>query len=127
MKRSHSSFLLIFLAFWITGGQWMLLQSAAWIHMVRDYSQTESLCQAFSKTFDGNHPCPLCRLIEKEKAAQNSQKVAPTIQKYSFLPIPFALLEITLFSKPNLFYNHPPPHKLFSEPLSPPPEAISQA
>lgn len=46
------------------GVHWSLLQSAAWIGMVVTYSSEGSFTEAVSKTFDGSHPCQLCKLVE---------------------------------------------------------------
>ena len=45
------------------GLHWAVLQSAAWAGMILRYSQTESLAVAFQKTFDGGHPCALCKKV----------------------------------------------------------------
>jgi hypothetical protein len=59
------------------GLHWAALQSIAWTTMLIHYSkQTSSLAQAVAQTFDGNHPCALCKGIE---TAQHSQK-KPTVQ-----------------------------------------------
>lgn len=53
------------------GGHWAALQSVAWASMLIQYSSRAPLSQAISQTFDGGHPCGLCKGI---KAAQQSQK-----------------------------------------------------
>lgn len=57
--------------FLVLGGPWALLQSAAWSKMVFDYSRQASIREAFSKTFDGNHPCGLCKKITKAKEGES--------------------------------------------------------
>jgi hypothetical protein len=54
----------------VTGGHWVTLQTAAWVGMTIDYSQTAPLLVALKKTFDGQHPCKLCCFINKEKKAE---------------------------------------------------------
>jgi hypothetical protein len=39
--------------------------------MIVDYSKQDSICHAIAKTFDGAHPCSLCRVIN---AGKNSEK-----------------------------------------------------
>jgi hypothetical protein len=127
MNLRTTRFSLLFLAFWIMGGQWLMLQSVAWVNMVRDYSQNQSLSQALKKTFDGNHPCPLCRYIQKEKAAQNSAKTIPVSLKNLFLPVPFAVLPIWFISRSlinSVSAFLPEPHLSF---FSPPPETFPQS
>ena len=53
-----------------SGGHWVALQSVAWGTMLVDYGRTSRFCEAVSKTFDGNHPCALCKSIEKSRAAE---------------------------------------------------------
>jgi len=127
MSRPFTPHLLIFLAFWVTGGQWLMLQSVAWVNMVRDYSQNASLSQAVAKTFDGNHPCPLCRFIQKEKSAQNSPKAVPAPQKNPFLTVPFAMLAVMLLCQPRpAFIRALLPETCLAN-FSPPPEPFPQS
>ena len=53
------------------GPHWVVLQSVAWGTMVVGYSQHGSLSQAIAQTFDGDHPCNLCKRIS---TARNSEK-----------------------------------------------------
>jgi len=60
------------------GGHWLVLQSAAWVGMFASNLTTTSVAEAWSKTFDGKHPCKLCKVVrEGTKAAkkQDSQKI----------------------------------------------------
>jgi len=53
------------------GLHWTLLQSVAWVGMIAGYSRQGSLQQAVARTFDGKHPCPLCKLIRAGKNSEN--------------------------------------------------------
>lgn len=67
------------LALFLTaGGHLALLQGVAWSTMVRDFSRNGTLTQAIEKTFDGRHPCPLCKKIGK---ARNAEEKAPATVK----------------------------------------------
>jgi hypothetical protein len=46
------------------GVHWALLQSLAWTGMLLSWSQEVSLVEAVKNTFDGEHPCPLCKAVE---------------------------------------------------------------
>ena len=46
------------------GAHWAILQSVAWTGMVISYSQHGSLRDAFRNTFDGKHPCSMCKAIK---------------------------------------------------------------
>jgi len=52
------------------GLHWALLQSVAWVSMVVRYSQNDSLKVALVKTFDGQHPCSLCKVIEQARGEE---------------------------------------------------------
>ena len=38
--------------------------------MIVDYSKNASLCHAIAKTFDGAHPCSLCRVVNKANSTE---------------------------------------------------------
>lgn len=57
-----------------TGGHWVVLQSAAWAGMILSYSQTDSLSVALEKTFSGQHPCKLCKVVEEGKKSERQQQ-----------------------------------------------------
>ncbi len=58
------------------GGQWMVLQGVAWVGMAVSYSLEEgSVSSGLSKTFDGEHPCPLCKAVKK--SSQDNDAAAP--------------------------------------------------
>lgn len=59
--------LLLLIALMVSiGGQWALLQTAAWVRMTVVYSaQTGSVVEGLTRAFDGTHPCRMCRAIKK--------------------------------------------------------------
>jgi len=61
------------------GGHWFCLQSVAWARMVVNNSQRCSFSQAVAQTFDGGHPCDLCKHITKARDSERKQdKQTPT-------------------------------------------------
>lgn len=57
----------------------VLLQTGAWGIMLVEYSIDNSFTQAVEMTFDGKHPCALCRKIqEHQEGKQTQQTVTPT-------------------------------------------------
>lgn len=66
------------------GLHWGLLQSVAWLGMVVTYSQNEPLGQAMVKTFDGNHPCALCKEIAKDRQSEKKPESVPVVKKFEF-------------------------------------------
>lgn len=61
------------------GLHWCLLQSVAWASMLVERSQQDSFVTALQTTFDGQHPCKLCRIVrdgqQAEKKADRQLKV----------------------------------------------------
>jgi hypothetical protein len=80
MLLRFGQMLMLVVLFAAAGGHWMALQSLAWTQMLVSYSQDGPLLEAVAKTFDGQHPCTLCKKIER---ARRSQPVSRTIQQDS--------------------------------------------
>lgn len=56
----------------------VIIQSAAWAGMLVSYSlEKGSVAQAVSETFDGAHPCPLCKLAKTTEGTPADEKQAP--------------------------------------------------
>jgi hypothetical protein len=49
----------------LCGGHWMIAQSIAWSAMLVTYSQETTVLAAIDNTFDGAHPCELCKTVSK--------------------------------------------------------------
>jgi hypothetical protein len=56
------------------GLHWALLQTVAWTGMLLTYSRGTSLSEAVTKTFDGQHPCALCKFVENGRAEEKEQE-----------------------------------------------------
>jgi hypothetical protein len=81
------------------GAHWALLQTVAWTTMFADNLHSNSFHDAVTMTFDGNHPCPLCKAIAAgKKSERKSEAVAPTL-KLEFPPLKsnFVLIAPSLF------------------------------
>lgn len=58
--------------FSIAGGHWAVLQTVAWGQMLTEYTrQSGSVLTAVEETFDGEHPCALCKEIAVAKGQAN--------------------------------------------------------
>jgi hypothetical protein len=55
---------------------WALLQTVAWTTMFADNLQTESLHDAVTTTFDGDHPCDLCKAIDAAKKSEQKKQTS---------------------------------------------------
>lgn len=77
MFRGSGLPLVCLAVFSIAGGHWTVLQTVAWARMLRDFSRDSTLTEAIAKTFDGEHPCDLCKSV---KAGRENEEKIPEIQ-----------------------------------------------
>ena len=102
------------------GLHWEFLQSIAWVSMVVSYSQTAPLTTALQKTFDGTHPCSLCRQVADGKRSEKKTDVGPA-KKLEFRYTPVALI----FRAPSMYWEVPmielPAELISIDPPVPPP------
>ena len=106
------------------GAHWFVLQSVAWTTMLADNLRTTSITRAVERTFDGKHPCALCKQISKGKQSEKKSdfRVEPNKFEFSYAPAVFIFVSPTQFweiasadASANLV-----PHS----PLLPPPRAL---
>ena len=67
------------------GIHWGFLQSAAWVGMVVNYSQDAPLAEALVKTFDGKHPCSLCKQIARGKQTEKKSESLRVGKAFEFV------------------------------------------
>ena len=60
------------------GGHLVLMQTVAWSRMLADFSSQSSFKEAVAKTFDGEHPCAMCKVVKKSKSEED--KKAPLLK-----------------------------------------------
>lgn len=53
----------------LVGGHWGMLQMVGWTGMLIDYSRDATFAEAWEKTFDGSHPCSICKTVDRGIAA----------------------------------------------------------
>jgi hypothetical protein len=70
-----------------TGLHWAVLQSVAWTTMLADNLRTQSLTEAVTHTFDGNHPCCLCKAIAAGRKSEQKKEFTAPLQKLEFPPV----------------------------------------
>lgn len=66
------------------GLHWGFLQSVAWVSMVVSYSQDAPLKEAVAKTFDGKHPCALCKAVAAGKKSEKKSEFPVAGKKLEF-------------------------------------------
>jgi hypothetical protein len=60
------------------GLHWSLLQSLAWTTMLVDNLTAAPFAAALQRTFDGKHPCPLCKAVAQgRKSEKQSETLVP--------------------------------------------------
>jgi hypothetical protein len=91
--------LLILALLGATGGHWAVLQTIAWADMLAKNLQTESVTAALTKTFDGEHPCKMCKQISAGKKAEKKAELPLQIKKLEFV----SERPILVFSAPHDF------------------------
>ena len=78
---------LVFALAAMLGANWAFLQTVAWTGMLANNLRTQGLNEAISRTFDGEHPCPLCEAIAAGKKTESKDPVAGQTQKLEFPPL----------------------------------------
>jgi len=79
------------------GLHWAALQSVAWTTMVIERSCATSLSDALATTFDGQHPCKLCRVVQAGQAVEDS---APGLSPHGLKLEGFASAQAVRLSEP---------------------------
>lgn len=69
-----------------TGAHWVALQTVAWTAMLAKNLCTQSASEAVAQTFDGRHPCPLCRAIAAAKKSEKKSAAFASAPKMEFPP-----------------------------------------
>jgi len=102
LLRSAKFILVLALACSI-GLHWAFFQSLAWTSMLADNLRRDSLAQAVTHTFDGQHPCQLCKAIADGKKSERKSELAPCFKTLEFPPATedFALIVPARFALPS--------------------------
>jgi hypothetical protein len=108
----------------MSGLHWAVLQSVAWTTMLAENLHSSSFRDAVTKTFDGKHPCCLCKAIASEKKSEQNSEFTAQMQKFEFPPVKenFVLIAPTQFQflpQANTFAE-----SLTQKPLTPPPRGF---
>ena len=108
-----------------TGGHWAALQSVAWTTMLADNLRTHSFSESVVRTFDGKHPCPICKALAAAKKSEKKSEFTLQMQKLEFPPanenpVLIAPSDFHLLPHANFFAK-----SLTQKPLTPPPRGFS--
>ena len=93
--------------------------------MVISYSQNASLTEALEKTFDGKHPCQLCKKIADSKRSEKKSDSDLDLKKFEFSFVE----SLFVFSAPAFLDGQTPANDsalaLVQTPPVPPPRQLS--
>jgi hypothetical protein len=67
------------------GLHWAVFQAVAWTTMVASFSRSLPLSEALEKTFDGKHPCSLCKEIAKAKQSEKKAQYPMLVKKLDLM------------------------------------------
>jgi len=106
------------------GAHWALLQTVAWTTMLADNLGRHSLTEAVARTFDGRHPCCLCKAVAAGKKSGQTTGLALSSQKFEYPPAVDALIlvapaQLLLVPRADAFGE-----SLTHRPLTPPPRSL---
>ena len=88
MIARFGKFLVVVALITTIGLHWAVLQSVAWTTMLANNLRTQSLTEAVTHTFDGKHPCCLCKAIAATKKSGKKTEFTLQIPKIEFPPSP---------------------------------------
>lgn len=124
VRKRLGHWLMIVALLGATGGDWGVLQSIAWTRMIAENLQTDSLQAALTKTFDGQHPCGLCKAIDAGKKSEKKADLPPVGKKLEFV----SERPTFVFAAPGTFWLQPETFYSFSQsahrPPTPPPRGF---
>ena len=86
MARVRSLAMIIALSA-VTGAHWAMLQSCAWTAMLAKNLREDSFAAAVTRTFDGNHPCRMCKAVAAGKNASRKTEFTGAVNRFEFLTV----------------------------------------
>jgi hypothetical protein len=98
--RKFGQVLMIVAMLMATGTHWLAFQSFAWTTMLAENLHTSSWQRAIQRTFDGKHPCCLCKQIAKDKQSEKKSDAQLEVKKLDFSHNQFEFV----FCAPSRFY-----------------------
>lgn len=81
MPRAIAWFLIAIASLRLAGGDLLVLQVAAWSGMIATRTAEQGLTEAVKTTFDGEHPCRLCSMVQEASAEEEKAPASSTSTK----------------------------------------------
>ena len=116
MFARGSKWLVVAALVFATGLQWAALQTVAWTAMLAGNLRGNSVALALNKTFDGRHPCCLCKAIA---AGKRSEKKSESVSPAAKMEFPLQAEAAQLF--PPSRFGESLPQDFFARSLAQPP------
>lgn len=126
MLTRITAFLLFMNLCLAAGVQFPILKSIAWTGMIVSNSRTAPLKIALAKTFDGKHPCDLCRHISRMVKAEKTE-LKQSIPQRNHIELFCCFPQQNAFCPPHQWMKNPKTNASFSrkeEPFIPPPKSL---
>lgn len=99
----HFRLAVLLLACLSVGLHWSALQVVGWVSMAVEFSRTSTVTTALEMTFDGKHPCELCKLVQSIGPLSESEKQSPPESKAEIKLLAAAIWENPLIWLSRLF------------------------
>jgi hypothetical protein len=75
VRRAAARWIVVIALIFSVGAHWAFIQSVAWLGMTVSYAQKAPLVEALTKTFDGQHPCEICKFVQEgQKKAEHEKE-----------------------------------------------------
>ena len=136
-KKRILAFLMLVSLIGSSGGLIFGIQFFAWTKMTQKFLKKDSAQVALKKTFDGKHPCQICKHLQSKKLIRISERSSPVNFKNTKILISSGLTTfgvITEFQIKSFFHSQVVFYplqvqiqSLHSKPLTPPPEQSLKA
>ena len=107
------------------GFHWTILQSVAWVGMIVEYSGQYTMQEAVTKTFDGQHPCPICKLVRAGKSTEGKSEIKPAAQRFDLFAAAGAAFYFPPSPEPAFFQVASMTGRMETPPLPPPRSAAA--
>ena len=107
------------------GLHWSFLQSLAWTTMLVDNLTAAPFSAALQRTFDGKHPCALCKAVAQGRKFEKKSETLLPLKKFEGLNEPPAVLVSTPALFPAISAQDAVFVTLLHAPPAPPPRAAS--
>ncbi|MFO1500111.1 MAG: hypothetical protein U1G07_17265 [Verrucomicrobiota bacterium] len=74
VARRYASFPVVMMLCLVLGLHWTFLRTVGWVNMFASFAQTGTVHEALVKTFDGSHPCSMCKFVKNAKHGEKKEQ-----------------------------------------------------